>query len=110
MSRKVVLTGAAGHIARLMLPGLRERYDLTLLDLCGTNSDGEKIEGIVTVDLLERDRDAYAQYFRGADAVIHSALVHSDQPEERYWRKAPALTWPITSITRRSQRGCAAWL
>ena len=29
--RRVVITGAAGYVAGLMLPGLRPRYDLTLL-------------------------------------------------------------------------------
>jgi nucleoside-diphosphate-sugar epimerase len=83
--RKVVLTGAAGYIAGLMLSFLRERYELTLLDVRGTDRSGEEVGGIVTVDLLERDRNTYRQHFRGADAVIHSALVHADRPEERYW-------------------------
>ena len=31
--RRVVVTGAAGYIAGLLLPGLRRRYELTLLDV-----------------------------------------------------------------------------
>ena len=83
--RKVVLTGAAGRIASLMLPGLRERYELTLLDIRSTDRNGREVEGTVIADLLDRNRDAYRHHFRGAEAVIHSALVGADQPEEYYW-------------------------
>ena len=77
MARKVVLTGAAGYIAGRMLPALRERYDLTLLDARTTNRAGEEVPDVVVVDLNQRDRDAYRAYFRGADAVIHCAFVQT---------------------------------
>ena len=83
--RKVVVTGASGYIAGRMLPDLRERYDLTLLDVKTTNRDGEEVEGIVIADLLERNRDSYREHFRGADAVIHCGFVSSSSPEDRFW-------------------------
>ena len=43
--RKVVVTGAAGYVAGRMLPALRERYDLTLLDVRTTNREGQAVEG-----------------------------------------------------------------
>ncbi|MEA3406790.1 MAG: NAD(P)-dependent oxidoreductase, partial [Chloroflexota bacterium] len=88
MSKRVVLTGAAGYIASLMLPALRERYELTLLDTRSTNRDGEEVEGIVIADLLDRDRDAYRDHFRDADAVIHCALVRAERPEDNYWAQS----------------------
>ena len=64
--RKVVVTGAAGFIAGLMLPALRERCDLTLVDIKTTNRQRVEVEGIALTDLLNRDRDTYREHFRGA--------------------------------------------
>ena len=71
--KKVVLTGAAGTIAGVLLPALREQYDLVLLDTRTTNKASEAVEGVQVVDLLNTDRDSYRQYFTGADAVVHCA-------------------------------------
>jgi UDP-glucose 4-epimerase len=73
--RKVVVTGAAGYVAGRMLPELRERYDLVLLDVTTTNRLGAEVPGVQVVDLTRPDRDAYRPFFRGADAVIHCAFV-----------------------------------
>ena len=73
--RKVVLTGAAGYVGGRMLPALKERYDLTVLDVKTTNRDGEEVEGVQVVDLMNRERDAYREHFRGADAVVHSGFI-----------------------------------
>src|SRR5262245_6692273 len=73
--RKVVVTGAAGYVAGRMLPALRERYDLTLLDIRTTNRQGEEVPSVQTADLIAPDRDAYRHHFRGADAVIHCGFT-----------------------------------
>ncbi len=83
--RKVIITGACGIIMTRVLPALGERYDLTLLDKRDTNRDGEKVEGVILTDLLDRNRDRYREHFRGADAVIHSGFVRAKEGEERYW-------------------------
>jgi hypothetical protein len=86
--RKVVVTGAAGLIAGLLLPALRERYELTLLDVRTTDRDGNEVEGIQIVDLLNRDRDVYRDHFRGADAVVHCGFVRADglgDPNQRFF-------------------------
>ena len=83
--KKVVVTGASGLIAGLMLPALRERYDLTLLDIRTTDHDGNEVEGVQIADLLNRDRDTYRHYFRGADAVVHSGFVRVDDPAQRFY-------------------------
>lgn len=86
--RKVVVTGAAGYIASLLLPAFRERYDLTLLDVRATDRDGNPVEGIEIADLLDRDRDAYRHHFEGADAVVHCAFVRAADPadpDQRFW-------------------------
>jgi uronate dehydrogenase len=86
--RKVVVTGAAGYVAGRMLSALRQRYDLTLLDIKTTGRDGEVIEGIHVTDLLHRDRDTYRSYFQGADAVVHCGFTRAGRPEDRYWAEA----------------------
>ena len=86
--RKVVITGACGVIMTRMLPTLRERYDLILLDKRNTNPDGEEVEGVILTDLLERNRDRYREHFRGTDAVIHSGFVSAKEGEEPYWAEA----------------------
>lgn len=87
--KKVVLTGASGYVAGRMLPALRERYDLILLDVKTTDREGEAVEGVQIVDLENPDRDAYRAHFQGADAVVHSGFKgtvnwqHTD-----YWKES----------------------
>lgn len=73
--RRVVITGATGYVAGRMLPVLRERYELVLLDVKTRNRAGEEVPGVQVVDLTNPDRDAYRSHFKGADAVIHCAFV-----------------------------------
>ncbi len=86
--RRVVITGAAGYIAGRSLPALRERYDLGLLDVRKTDRSGNKVEGIIQADLLNRDRDGYRKHFRGADAVIHCGFTRAKEPEDQYWAES----------------------
>ena len=79
--RRVVVTGAAGYIAGLMLPGLRARYDLTLLDVRGDDRAGNPVAGLVAADLTDNDRAAYRAHLAGADAVVHCAFVRPPECE-----------------------------
>jgi hypothetical protein len=72
--------GAAGLIAGQVLPALRERYDLTLLDVRTTDRHGNEVRGIQIADLLNRNRDAYRRHFRKADAVVHCGFVKAEDP------------------------------
>src|SRR5947208_1703971 len=84
--RKVVVTGAAGYIAGRMLPALRQRYELTLLDVSTRNRDGQEVPGVVVADLTDRNRDRYRAHLRGADALIHCGFVRASgsDPDARY--------------------------
>ncbi|MDQ3699975.1 MAG: NAD(P)-dependent oxidoreductase [Chloroflexota bacterium] len=68
---RVVLTGATGYIAAQLLPALRRRYDLVLLDVRAVGRDGQPVEGAQVADLLDENWEAHAPHFQGADAVIH---------------------------------------
>ena len=86
--RRVVLTGATGYVGGRMLPALKERYDLTLLDIKTTDPDGNEVEDVQVVDLLNRDRDGYREYFRGADAVVHSGFKGTvDSKHTDFWKE-----------------------
>ncbi len=69
--RTVVVTGATGYIAGQLLPRFRERYDLRLLDVKREDRDGNVVQGVEVVDLLEADRSSLEPFFQGADAVVH---------------------------------------
>jgi hypothetical protein len=92
MKRKVVVTGAAGLIAGLLLPALRERYDLTPLDLRSTDRDGNAVEGVQIADLLRGDGDAYRHHLQGADAVVHCGFVRPEDPSDPNQRFRAELT------------------
>ena len=80
--RKVLVTGACGKIAGQVLPALRERYELTLLDVKTTNREGQAVEGVQLADLVNKDRDSYRHFFRGIEAVTHFAFVGSSNPAD----------------------------
>ena len=69
--RKVLLTGASGYVAAQLLPDFRQRFDLTLTDVVGTNRDSGAVDGIEISDLTVADRSQYARLFAGQDAVVH---------------------------------------
>lgn len=82
--KRVVVTGAAGLIAGLLLPSFRERYDLTLLDTRSVDREGNELPDVRIVDLLDRDRNAYRHHFGGADAVVHCGFVRSEDAAGRF--------------------------
>lgn len=73
--KRVVLTGATGYIAGQMLPELRERYDLTLIDVRDENRDGTKVPDVEILDVLTADRADLERLFSGADAIIHIGYI-----------------------------------
>jgi hypothetical protein len=68
---RVLLTGATGYIASQLLPVFRERYDLRLLDVRGTNAAGQPVEGAQVGNLLADGDDDLRPHFAGIDAVVH---------------------------------------
>ncbi|MEE8046450.1 MAG: NAD(P)-dependent oxidoreductase [Dehalococcoidia bacterium] len=86
--RKVLMTGASGYIASLMLPTLRDYFDLTLADISDTDRAGNKIEGVQIANFMDPDRSQYAHLFEGMDAVIHLAFK-PHTPRGAEFEKAP---------------------
>ena len=74
--RRVLVTGACGYIAGQLLPALRERYDLVLLDTRTEDRSGRPVEGVQVADLTNPDLDACRACFRGIDSVVHLGYIH----------------------------------
>jgi hypothetical protein len=79
--RKVLVTGASGVIAGQVLPALRERYDLTLLDVRTKDRFGNPVDGVQVADLAESRRDVYRRHFQGVDTVVHFGFIRNDRSE-----------------------------
>ena len=71
--RTVLLTGATGYIASQLLPTFRDRYDLRLADVRGTDGSGQPVPGTQLVNLGNDDDSAVRPLFSGVDTVVHLA-------------------------------------
>lgn len=71
----VLLTGATGYIASQLLPALRERYDVRLIDVRDTDRDGNAVPGVEIVDLLAVDRSTLERLFDGVETVVHCGYI-----------------------------------
>ncbi len=67
----MLLTGATGYIASQLLPVFRERYELKLVDVRGTNALGQPVDGVEAVNLLDEPDDTLKLHFAGMDAIVH---------------------------------------
>ena len=83
---RVLLTGATGYIAGQLLPALRGRYDLRLIDTRREDRSGQMVDGVEVVDLLAPEPADLKPYFAGVDVVIHAAYHRPDgtDPQAQY--------------------------
>ena len=86
--KTVVLTGATGYVAGLLLPALRERYDLRLVDVRDTDRDGNPVDGVEVMDLLAAEQGDLDRLFGGAEAIVHCGYLrpregHTYEDERR---------------------------
>ncbi len=83
--RKVLVTGASGYVASLLLPEFRKRSDLVLVDSRKVDGKGAEVPGIVEADLGNPDRTKYQHLFAGVNAVVHLAYRHSSRSSGATW-------------------------
>jgi len=81
--KKVLLTGATGYIAGQLLPALRERYDLRLVDVRDRDRDGNPVDGVEVVDVLNVERSKLEELFAGVDTVVHTGYIRPE-PDSVY--------------------------
>src|SRR3954454_4155352 len=79
---KGLVTGASGYIASLILPELRNRYDLTLLDVKTVDRAGNEVPGVQIANLLDKNRESYRSHFSGADAVVHLGFTRAQNRDD----------------------------
>ena len=112
MRKRVLVIGASGKIAGQVLPALRARYALTLLDVRAEDRSGRSVEGVEIADLGNADRDAYRAHFSGIDAVVHFGFVRpeNDGAEARFRAEMRnvemAYNVYMTALRRRGQSRC----
>jgi len=78
--KRVLITGAAGHIGRTLRAGLRGQYQLRLADIAPQAEAGEN-EEIVTADITRLED--LLPVMQGVDVVVHLAGI----PDEDRWEK-----------------------
>jgi hypothetical protein len=76
----VLVTGAAGYVAGLLLPALAERYDLVLVDVTATQRDGHQLEGVQLVDLLDDPVERFSSLCAGVDVIVHCGFRSPAEP------------------------------
>lgn len=78
---RVLLTGATGYIAGQLLTVLRERYDLTAVDVRDTDREGRAVDGVEVVDLLADD-DAelrrLCDLVEGVEVIVHAGYARAE--------------------------------
>jgi hypothetical protein len=81
--KRVLITGATGYIAGQLLPALRDRYDLRLVDVRDTDRDGNPVDGVEVLDILTADRAEVERLFEGVDTVVHCGYIRP-RPDHVY--------------------------
>jgi NAD+ dependent glucose-6-phosphate dehydrogenase len=77
---KVLVTGAAGHVASLAMPGLSARHVLRLTDLREPAVLPDRAEYLQSNLLLASEAEI-GSLFKGIDVVVHSAYIPSGAPD-----------------------------
>ncbi len=76
----MLVTGATGYIATLVLPALRERYALTLVDVTDEDRDGHVVDDVEILDLLDDPDDRLSALCADVDTIVHCGFRRPDDP------------------------------
>ena len=84
--RKILLTGATGFVASLILPRFLEKYDMTLLDSRDKDPDNDFLPDIEVVDLSDDNQSSYSHFFQNIDTVVHLAYIRRSGPALEHFK------------------------
>ena len=79
-ARRVLLTGATGYVASILLPALKERYDLTLVDVKDVDRDGNRVDDVEILDILDEPNDRLTALCAEVDTIVHCGFRHPGDP------------------------------
>ncbi|MEA3130344.1 MAG: uronate dehydrogenase, partial [Paraburkholderia sp.] len=77
---RVLITGAAGHIGRVLRAGFQGHYELRLADIA-PQAEAQAGEEIVTADITQLEQ--LVPVMKGVDVVVHLAGI----PDEARWER-----------------------
>ena len=76
----MLVTGATGYVATLVLPALRERYALTLVDVTNQDRDGHRVDDVQILDLLDDPDDRLTALCADIDTIVHCGFRRPREP------------------------------
>ena len=76
----MLVTGATGYVASLVLPALRERYALTLVDVTNEDRDGNLVDEVQILDLLDDPDDRLLTLCGDVDTIVHCGFRRPTGP------------------------------
>lgn len=76
----MLITGATGYVATLVLPALRERYSLTLVDVTNEDRDGQVIDDVQILDLLDDPDNQLLDLCADVDTIVHCGFRRPEGP------------------------------
>lgn len=100
---KVLITGAAGGLARRIVHALEPDHDLTLADLPGAQGFGSPLHRWLACDVTEPDQVEAAVH--GQDAVVHTVGLYRNRREIPLTRFADVMvkgTWMVVDAAARA--------
>ena len=79
-TRRVLVTGATGYIATLVLPALLQRYALTLVDVKREDREGHQVDDVEILDLLNDPDDRLIDLCADVATIVHCGFRRASEP------------------------------
>ena len=76
----MLVTGATGYVATLVLPALRERYALTLVDVTNEDRDGHLVDDVQILDLIDDPAGRLVTLCAEVDTIVHFGFRRPSEP------------------------------
>jgi len=94
---KILVTGAFGHVGRFVLGEIKDRHEVTALDL-----NAEEMPGVSSVRADLTDLDETVKTCKGVEAIIHLAAIPHPfvEPQDKILRVNVQTTYNVLEAAR----------